>query len=83
MAVRENVLSLPRTAILTQDKNTFCLTVDEQGKVVQTPVQLGIQAGTDVEILSGLTGSERVITANVAGFREGQMVEAVSEEPPK
>ncbi|MCU0981280.1 MAG: efflux RND transporter periplasmic adaptor subunit [Pirellulaceae bacterium] len=83
VAVRENALSLPRTAILTQDKNTFCLTVDEQGKVVQTPVQLGIQAGTDVEILSGLTGSERVITANVAGFRDGQVVEAVSEEPPK
>ena len=83
VAVRENVLSLPRTAILTQDKNTFCLTVDDQGKVVQTPVQLGIQAGADVEILSGLTGSERVITTNVAGFREGQAVEAVSEETPK
>jgi len=83
VAVRENALSLPRTAILTQDKNTFCLTVDHQGKVVQTPVQLGIQAGTDVEILSGLSGSERVITANVGGFREGQAVEAVSEEASK
>jgi RND family efflux transporter MFP subunit len=69
VAVRENALSLPRTAILTQDKNTFCLSVGDQGKVVRTPVQLGIQAGTDVEILSGLTGSERVITANVAGSR--------------
>ena len=82
VAVRENALSLPRTAILTQDKSTFCLTVDDQGKVVQTPLQLGIQAGTDVEISSGLTGTERVITANVAGFRAGQVVEAVSEKPP-
>ena len=73
---------MPRTAILTQDKSTFCLTVDDQGKVVQTPIQLGIQAGTDVEISSGLTGTERVITANVAGFRAGQVVEAVSEKPP-
>ena len=83
VAVRENAMSLPRTAILTQEKDTFCLTVDEQGKVVQKPVQLGIQAGSDVEILSGLTGSERVITANVAGFRAGQVVEAVSGEAPK
>jgi RND family efflux transporter MFP subunit len=83
VAVRENALSLPRTAILTQDKNTFCLTVDHQGKVVQTPVQLGIQAGTDVEILSGLSGSERVITTNVGGFREGQVVEAVPEPAAK
>jgi RND family efflux transporter MFP subunit len=78
VANRKDVLALPRAAILTQDKNSFCLTVDDQGRVVQVPVQLGIQAGTDVEILSGLTGSERVITANVGGFREGQRVEAVT-----
>jgi RND family efflux transporter MFP subunit len=83
VASRENGLSLPRAAILTQDKNTFCLTVDDQGKVLQVPVQLGIHAGTDVEILSGLTGSERVITANVGGFREGQVVEAVTEPAAK
>ncbi len=83
VANRKGVLALPRAAILTQDKRMFCLTVDDQGKVVQLPVQLGIQAGTDVEILSGLSGSERIITANVGGFREGQIVEAVTESAAK
>lgn len=79
VANRQDVLALPRAAILTQDKHTFCLAVDEQGKVVQVPVQLGIQVGTEVEILSGLHGSERIITANVGGFRAGQTVEAAVE----
>jgi HlyD family secretion protein len=78
VANRKDVLALPRAAILTQDKRTFCLTVDQQGQVVQMPVQLGIQVGTEVEILSGLSGAEQIITANVGGFREGQMVQAVT-----
>lgn len=83
VAKRKDVLALPRAAILTHDKSTFCLTVDDQGKVAQVPVQLGIQAGTDVEILSGLSGSERIITANVGGFREGQTVQAITETAAK
>jgi len=79
VANRKDVLALPRAAVLTQDKQTICLTVDQEGKVVPLPVQLGIQVGTEVEILSGLTGSERIITANVGGFRAGQTVEAVAE----
>jgi RND family efflux transporter MFP subunit len=78
VANRKDVLALPRAAILTQDKRTFCLAVDDQGKVVQLPVQLGIQAGTEVEILSGPSGAEQIITANVGGFREGQIVQAVT-----
>ncbi len=83
VANRKEVLALPRAAVLTQDKQTFCLTVDQEGKVVPLPVQLGIQVGTEVEILSGLTGSERLITANVGGFRAGQTVEAVAEPAAK
>ncbi len=83
VAKRKDVLALPHAAILTHDKSTFCLTVDDQGKVAQVPVQLGIQAGADVEILSGLSGSERIITANVGGFREGQIVQAVTETAAK
>jgi HlyD family secretion protein len=76
VANRENVLAVPRSAILTQDKETYVLLVDAGGKVVVQPVLVGIQAGADVEILSGLTGTERMIQANVGGFRAGQIVQA-------
>ncbi len=74
-AVRENVLSLPRSAILVNDKATYCHTIDTTGKVQLVPVQLGIQSGVDVEIQQGLNGDEQVIGANSAAFKPGQIVE--------
>ena len=76
-AVRENVLALPRAAVLTMDKVTFCHVIDTTGKVSRAPVRLGIQSGAEVEIQSGLTGNEHVIGANSAAFKEGQIVEVV------
>ena len=70
-----NVLSIPRAAIVTQDKLTYCFCVDTSGKVERRPVSLGLQAGTEIEIRSGLTGDEQVITVNANVFREGQTVE--------
>ena len=80
-AVRENVLALPRAAVLTQDKVTFCHVIDTTGKVTRAPVQLGIQSGAEVEIRSGLTGDEQVIGANSDAFKEGLIVEVVVPAP--
>jgi RND family efflux transporter MFP subunit len=77
VATHENVWAIPRTAVLTQDKQTFALLVDDKNTVVQHPVQLGLQSGPDIEVLYGLTGNERLILANVSGFRPGQVVEPV------
>jgi RND family efflux transporter MFP subunit len=77
----ENCLSLPQSAILTRDKQTYCLTVGDDGKVGFLPISLGLHAGPDVEVREGLNGNERVISVNVSAFREGQAVEAVS--PPE
>ena len=72
----DNCLSLPKSAIVTQDKQTFCFAVNHDGQVVRLPISLGLQAGTDVEIREGLTGSEQVISVNASAFREGQSVTA-------
>ncbi|AMV20158.1 Efflux pump periplasmic linker BepF [Planctomyces sp. SH-PL14] len=75
VAELEDVLSLPRTAIFTQDKRTCCYTIGADGKVVLTPVTLGLQAGNELEVRSGLTGDEQVIGANTSAFRPGLPVE--------
>jgi HlyD family secretion protein len=75
-----NAISLPKTAIVTQDKQTYCYTVDAADQVVRKPVSLGLQAGNDFEIREGLTGEERVIGVNPSAFREGQTVEVAA--PP-
>lgn len=76
-AERDNVLSLPKAAIVTQEKQTYCFVVEEGGTVRRQPISLGLHAGSDVEIREGLTGSERVISINANAFRPGQIVEAV------
>jgi len=74
----EDCLSLPKSAIVTQDKQTYCFSVDSDGKVIRLPIALGLQAGSDIEIREGLQGHERVISMNAGAYREGQIVEPVS-----
>jgi len=59
---KDNILILPQYAILQNDIGTFIETVDEKGKITQSPIQLGItdQKG-NVEIISGVTQGEQVL----------------------
>ena len=75
VAELKDVFSLPRLAIITHDKQTYCQTVGADGKVARRAVSLGLHAGPEVEIREGLTGDEQVITVNANTFREGQTVE--------
>lgn len=72
-----DALSLPKSSLVTEEKQTFCYVVDSTGKISRRPVSVGLQAGTDFEIREGLTGTEQVISANASAFREGQLVEVV------
>jgi HlyD family secretion protein len=76
-----DAIALPKTAIVTQDKQTYCFTVSSDGKVARTAVNLGIVAGNEFEVRSGLSGEENVIGVNPAAFRDGQVVEMAKETP--
>jgi RND family efflux transporter MFP subunit len=78
IAERPDVLTLPRSAVLTQDGQTFCLRIDADSRLVKHPVKTGLKAGADVEILEGLTGSEELIGTNLSAYREGQTVEKIA-----
>jgi RND family efflux transporter MFP subunit len=82
VAERPDAFALPRTAILMKEQQAACLTVNAENTIVRTPIVTGIRAGEEVEIVSGLMGNERVIPANVAAYREGQVVEIIA-TPPK
>lgn len=75
VAALENALSLPKTAVVTQDKQTYCFAVATDDTILKLPVSLGIQAGNDFEVREGITGDERVIGVNPNAFRPGQRVE--------
>jgi RND family efflux transporter MFP subunit len=77
---RPGTLTLPASAIVRDGTQTLCCAVRD-GKIVRLPLQLGIRAGDDVEVLSGLDPSEVVVLARADALQEGQAVEA--SEPVK
>ena len=73
---RENVLTLPIAAIIkTADGTKCCVVVD--GKIQHRPIELGLRAGDDVEIKSGLDGSENVVLVRAGSLQAGQSVEII------
>jgi multidrug efflux pump subunit AcrA (membrane-fusion protein) len=82
--------TLPAAAVLTEGDQTFCYRV-EDGKVVRTPLQVGLTSGGLVEVLkkqtaaaSGgedgrwedITGNEEVAIAEAGSLSDGQAVQA-------
>ncbi len=85
IARRVDVLSLPKSAIGKQETGPFVLKIADN-KIVKLPIKTGITAvthtGTDIEILSGLTGDELLIGANLAAYKDGQAVEVIVAKSP-
>jgi len=75
VAERQDVLTLPKTALMTAAGQTSCWLIPSDGKLVRQPVVPGLEVAGEVEITSGLTGDEQVIGLNASAFREGQPVE--------
>jgi RND family efflux transporter MFP subunit len=75
VAERSDALVLPKTALMASGGQTSCWVVDPDGTLRRQAVQTGIEAGGEVEIVSGLTGEEHLIGVNVGAFREGLQVD--------
>jgi RND family efflux transporter MFP subunit len=71
---RPDVLSLPESAILRDPAGNASCMVAEDGKARRKPIELGLSDGDRVEVVSGLSGSEAVITSDPASLEEGQPV---------
>jgi RND family efflux transporter MFP subunit len=56
-----NSMTIPSTALVTGDQDTQVATLDGNNKVVLKSVQLGRDLGDSVEVIAGLTPSDRII----------------------
>lgn len=74
-----NVYVLPSSAIVRQDKRTFCWAVKD-GRAMRTPITTGLQVGNDVEVTAGLKGEELVVQSSPATLEQGQQVEVAKPE---
>ncbi len=67
-------LMLPSSALLAGDDKPAVMVV-EDGQARRREVEVGLDDGVRVQILSGLDGDERVITEGKGSVRDGQEVE--------
>ena len=77
----DEALVVPKGAVVQQDGATVCLAVGPDGVLQKKPVTTGLRTATEVEIVTGLSDDEFIITANTAAYREGQKVESAGKAP--
>ncbi len=73
---RTDVLVLPITAVNKKDGAIYCCVVTD-GKIAHRPIELGLKAGPEVEIKSGLQPSDVVVTIRGESLTDGQSVSVI------
>jgi RND family efflux transporter MFP subunit len=76
-----NLVKLPSTALVTGNQGTQVATLDSNNKVVIKSVQLGRDLGDSVEIVAGLSPSDRVINNPPETLAAGDKVRVATATP--
>jgi RND family efflux transporter MFP subunit len=77
-----NVVTIPSTALVTGNRGTQVATLDSSDKVVLKQVQLGRDLGDSVEVVSGLSPSDRIINNPPETLIAGDTVRVAAATPP-
>lgn len=73
-AVHENTLAIPTDALHLEGQQAFVFTVDTNHVAHKIPIKTGITEPHWVEVLSGVTDGEKIVTIGKDALVEGQKV---------
>lgn len=76
---RPDVLTLPISAVVKTATGTVCCRIID-GQIRHQPIELGLRVGEEVQIESGLDGSETVVLARAGSLQVGQVVEVIAKK---
>jgi membrane fusion protein (multidrug efflux system) len=76
IGMKENVLVIPRKAILYKQNLTYVFVMN-RNQVSQREVTLGLNEEDDVEVVSGLEEGETIVVVGVEGLKDGQRVDVI------
>ena len=76
-----NLVTIPSTALITGNQGTQVATLDDKDKVVLKSVQLGRDLGDSVEVLAGLSRSDRIINNPPETLTNGDTVRVAGATP--
>ena len=78
---RANLVTIPSTALVTGNQDTQVATLDGNNKVALKSVQLGRDLGDSVEVIAGLTPSDRIINNPPETLVAGDAVRVAAATP--
>lgn len=70
-------LQIPRSAIIDEAGETSVFVV-EDAKAVRRPISTGYSNNGRIEVVDGLTGSERIVVVGQAGLKDGSKVSIIN-----
>jgi RND family efflux transporter MFP subunit len=76
IGAKENVLTIPRKAILYKQNKTYAFVMN-RNQVSQREIQLGLTEEDFVEVTSGLNEGDIIVVVGVEGLKDGQRVDVV------
>ena len=82
MPANPNLVTIPSTALVTSNQSTQVATLDGNNKVVLKNVQLGRDLGDSVEVIAGLSPSDRIINNPPETLIAGDTVRVAAATPP-
>ena len=77
-----NVVRIPTSALLFREQGLQVATLGPGDKIELRSVKLGRNLGTDAEVVSGLSGSDRVINSPPDSLSAGDVVRVAEQSPP-
>ncbi|WP_252226383.1 efflux RND transporter periplasmic adaptor subunit [Caldicoprobacter algeriensis] len=76
---KENAIAVPKRAIVRQGDKTYVFVI-KGGSVERREVEVGMDDGERIEVISGLKSGEQVVIKGQAYLKEGDEVNIVKEE---
>ena len=70
-------LQVPRSAIIDDAGETSVFIVEDE-KAVRRSIKTGYANNGNIEIVGGLTGSEKIVVVGQAGLRDGSKVSIIN-----
>lgn len=70
-------LHIPLVAVKHDFSGAYVYVINNENKANRTPIQTGVQLGNNIEVISGLTNDERVVTRGFLGLKDKKTVTIV------
>lgn len=83
LAERENAVVVPDSAILVDQAGAFVWRIGDDGKAIRAAVETGLRKASRVEIRSGLSAGDRIVSAGTQKVTEGAAVTIAGKSAPE